>query len=42
MNSLARTLGNEEPTIMTISCRPGIVDTVMQNAIRDTGKPSLL
>lgn len=37
MNSLGRTLGNEEPTIVTVSVRPGIVDTSMQEAIRSTG-----
>lgn len=37
MNSLARTLGNEEPSIVTVAVRPGIVDTDMQKAIRETG-----
>lgn len=37
MNSLGRTLGTEEPTIVTVSVRPGVVDTSMQLAIRVTG-----
>lgn len=32
-----RTLGNEEPSIVTVSVRPGVVDTAMQQAIRETG-----
>lgn len=37
MNSLGRTLGNEEPSLMTVCVRPGVVDTDMQEAIRSTG-----
>lgn len=37
MNSLARTLGNEESSIVTVSVRPGTVATNMQTAIRETG-----
>ncbi|KAK4705166.1 hypothetical protein P7C70_g1036, partial [Phenoliferia sp. Uapishka_3] len=37
LNSLARTLGNEEPSIVSVAVRPGVVDTQMQTAIRDTG-----
>ncbi|KAL8291727.1 hypothetical protein RQP46_001985 [Phenoliferia psychrophenolica] len=37
MNSLARTLGNEESSIVTVAVRPGVVDTGMQLAIRETG-----
>ena len=27
MNSLARTLGSEEPTVVTLAVRPGVVDS---------------
>lgn len=37
MNSLARTLANEEPSICTVSIRPGVVDTDMQGQIREKG-----
>lgn len=36
MNHLALTLGAEEPNITTISVRPGVVDTAMQQEIRET------
>ncbi|ORY14801.1 hypothetical protein BCR34DRAFT_585557 [Clohesyomyces aquaticus] len=36
MNHLAMTLGVEEPDVITLSIRPGVVDTEMQRAIRDT------
>lgn len=39
MNSLARTLGNEESSLVTVAVRPGVVDTQMQLAIRETGAP---
>jgi hypothetical protein len=42
MNSLGRTLGNEEPSVVTISIRPGVVDTAMQTAIRETGSFHLI
>lgn len=35
---MLRTLGNEEPSIVTVSVRPGTVSTDMQLAIRETGK----
>jgi len=35
INHLALTLKVEEPEITTVSIRPGIVDTAMQQAIRD-------
>ncbi|OQD73632.1 hypothetical protein PENDEC_c014G05747 [Penicillium decumbens] len=35
MNSLAMTLGNEEPDVTSVSIRPGIVDTDMQRELRD-------
>ncbi|SCZ91932.1 BZ3500_MvSof-1268-A1-R1_Chr5-3g08228 [Microbotryum saponariae] len=38
MNSLARTLGNEEPNISTLAVRPGVVDTEMQTSLRATGE----
>lgn len=34
MNSIARTLANEEPDIASFSVRPGVVDTDMQTQIR--------
>lgn len=37
MNSLARTLANEEPSVTTIALRPGVVDTAMQEQIRSSG-----
>ncbi|GAA6001774.1 uncharacterized protein JCM10292_005903 [Rhodotorula paludigena] len=37
MNSLGRTLGNEEKDIVTVSVRPGTPDTVMQQKIRELG-----
>lgn len=37
MNALAATLSVEEPSIVSISVRPGVVDTAMQLAIRETG-----
>lgn len=35
MNHLALTLAVEEPSLTTISVRPGVVDTEMQRAIRE-------
>lgn len=32
-NSLARTLAGEEPSIVTIAVRPGVVDTAMQTVL---------
>ncbi|KAG7096876.1 hypothetical protein E1B28_004282 [Marasmius oreades] len=37
MNSLCRTLAEEEPDVTSIALRPGTVDTAMQQAIRDLG-----
>ncbi|KAF9008999.1 hypothetical protein BDQ17DRAFT_1448650 [Cyathus striatus] len=37
MNSLCRTLGEEETDIVSVAVRPGMVDTGMQVALRDTG-----
>lgn len=34
VNSLCRTLGNEEPSIVSVALRPGMVDTDMQSFIR--------
>jgi len=36
MNSLGRTLANEEPNIVTVAVKPGKVDTDLQNRIRTT------
>lgn len=36
MNHLAMTLGVEEPDVTTISIRPGMVDTAMQQELRDS------
>jgi NAD(P)-dependent dehydrogenase (short-subunit alcohol dehydrogenase family) len=35
MNHLAMTLAVEEPSVTTVSIRPGVVDTEMQREIRD-------
>ncbi|KAI9731838.1 MAG: hypothetical protein M1818_007703 [Claussenomyces sp. TS43310] len=36
LNHLASTLKSEEPNITTMAIRPGVVDTAMQQAIRNT------
>jgi len=36
MNSLCRTLANEEPNITAIALRPGVVDTDMQTLLRNS------
>ncbi|KAK7695887.1 hypothetical protein QCA50_000525 [Cerrena zonata] len=41
MNSLARTLANDEPDIISVAVRPGMVDTNMQQLIRDDGNNHL-
>ncbi|KAH7105474.1 NAD(P)-binding protein [Auriculariales sp. MPI-PUGE-AT-0066] len=41
MNSLARTFANEEPSIISIAFRPGVVDTEMQAGIRKLGTESM-
>lgn len=38
LNSVVRTLGNEEPDVVSIALRPGVVDTEMQEIIRDKGE----
>ncbi|KAI9630236.1 hypothetical protein KEM48_014159 [Puccinia striiformis f. sp. tritici PST-130] len=38
MNSLCRTLAAEEPEITSISLRPGVTDTDMQEELRSKGK----
>lgn len=35
LNSLARTIAVEEPDVMTLAVRPGVVDTEMQATLRD-------
>ncbi|TIB77400.1 hypothetical protein E3Q06_04441 [Wallemia mellicola] len=42
MNSLARTLANEEKDITTIAIEPGVVDTPMQQSIRNNGNNAML
>jgi len=37
MNSLCRTLAEEEPEIVSVAVRPGMVDTNMQSRLRDEG-----
>ena len=41
LNHLAATLGNEEQDVTTIAIRPGVVDTGMQELIRQEGKESM-
>lgn len=41
MNSFAKTLGVEEPLITTVSIRPGVVDTPMQDLLRKDGKAGM-
>ncbi|KAH7343248.1 hypothetical protein B0J17DRAFT_641587 [Rhizoctonia solani] len=41
MNSLARTLANEEKDIVSVAVRPGVVDTEMQSVIRSRGLASM-
>ncbi|KAF8759966.1 NAD-P-binding protein [Rhizoctonia solani] len=41
MNSLARTLANEEKDIVSVAVRPGVVDTEMQSVIRARGNASM-
>ncbi|KAJ4478212.1 hypothetical protein J3R30DRAFT_3480035 [Lentinula aciculospora] len=35
MNSLCRTMAEEEPSVVSVALRPGVVDTSMQTVIRD-------
>ena len=37
LNHFTRVLADEEPDVVTLSFRPGVVDTEMQRAIRDEG-----
>jgi NAD(P)-dependent dehydrogenase (short-subunit alcohol dehydrogenase family) len=37
LNMLNRALAEEEPDVIAIALRPGVVDTAMQQAIRDSG-----
>ncbi|CAE7203649.1 unnamed protein product [Rhizoctonia solani] len=41
MNSLARTLANEEKDIVSVAVRPGVADTEMQSQIRSRGLASM-
>ena len=41
VNSLAMSLGLEEPKITTLAVRPGVVDTEMQRSIREQRELSL-
>ncbi|EJD01105.1 short-chain dehydrogenase [Fomitiporia mediterranea MF3/22] len=41
MNSFCRTLANEEPDIVSIALRPGMVDTAMQAQLRNIGASKL-
>ncbi|EGG07930.1 short-chain dehydrogenase [Melampsora larici-populina 98AG31] len=41
MNSLARTLANEEPELTSIAVRPGVVDTDMQVHLREHGSKDM-
>ncbi|KAI0796704.1 short-chain dehydrogenase [Abortiporus biennis] len=41
MNSLCRTLAQEEPDVVSVALRPGMVDTDMQVQIRETGSAYL-
>ena len=41
LNSIAATLANEEPEILSVALRPGVVATDMQAQIRSTGQSCL-
>ncbi|CAA7259832.1 unnamed protein product [Cyclocybe aegerita] len=41
MNSLCRTLGEEEPDVISVALRPGMVDTHMQHTLRLVGASSM-
>ncbi|KAJ7368378.1 hypothetical protein DFH08DRAFT_831259 [Mycena albidolilacea] len=41
MNSLCRTLAEEEPNVVSVALRPGMVQTDMQAALRQTGAPHM-
>ncbi|KAF8551458.1 NAD(P)-binding protein [Imleria badia] len=42
MNSLARTLAKEEPSLVSLAIAPGKVDTAMQESLRTTGAPHMV
>lgn len=42
LNSLVRTLGNEEPEVVTVAVRPGVLEGDMQAAIRTQGPDHML
>lgn len=41
LNSLCRTLAQEEPEVVSVAVRPGRVDTAMQGLLRSAGKPHM-
>ncbi|KAI5124922.1 hypothetical protein M0805_007350 [Coniferiporia weirii] len=41
MNSFCRTLANEEPDVVSVALRPGMVDTSMQETLRTVGPAHL-
>ncbi|KAJ6539419.1 hypothetical protein B0H19DRAFT_1178941 [Mycena capillaripes] len=41
MNSICRTLAEEEPDVIPVALRPGMVQTDMQAALRETGAPHM-
>ncbi|KAJ7276475.1 short-chain dehydrogenase [Mycena haematopus] len=41
MNSLSRTLAEEEPDIISVALRPGLVQTDMQATLRQSGAPHM-
>lgn len=41
LNHLGMTLATEEPEITTLAIRPGVVDTGMQQVIRDKGQDAM-
>ncbi|CAL1700765.1 unnamed protein product [Somion occarium] len=41
VNSLCRTFAQEEPDVVSVALRPGMVDTPMQAQIRESGAPHL-
>ncbi|KAI0832381.1 short-chain dehydrogenase [Trametes gibbosa] len=41
MNSLCRTLAQEEPDVTCVALRPGMVDTPMQALLRDRGRSTM-
>ncbi|KAF5390687.1 hypothetical protein D9757_002727 [Collybiopsis confluens] len=41
LNSLCRTIAEEEPSIFSVAVRPGVVNTAMQGAIRENGASAM-